>query len=147
MAWHLSISYSQLPLSFSFFRKMFFRQHADISANPDDFFAWDSVGVESSAIKHNKVSSLHIKLEAVWKRLFRLVLFRNKKPIFFEIQHAFILKVFLVVEMWFGHNYKPTLILSWGRQTHDSLIAPNIVSCRRLIRMKRSVYWSCFIVS
>lgn len=100
-------------------------------------------------IKKNKIPGLSVDFEDILKRMFSLILFRNNKPIIFQVLQFFAFKIIVMLLVTFGYADKPTFFLASISKTHYTLIAPQKVFSRRLVSMQECIVlsWSIFPLS
>ena len=147
MVGHSSVLHCQFSNSFRLFRHMLGRQHANIGTNSQNFFVWNGVAVESSAIKENEISCLAVNLDTLIKWFFYFIFLWYFIPILFNLFHTFLSKIFLMIVVGTRNTHKSTFILARVCQSLNSLITPDISMDRSLIAMQERIYLSGFIVS
>lgn len=77
MIWNSSIFDRNISQNSGFLRQMIFRQHTYVSTHSQYFLLWNSIAMESPAVKQYKISSLCVYFYGMIEGLILFVFFRD----------------------------------------------------------------------
>ena len=133
--------------SLRFFWNVIRREHTYICTDPQDFFCWNCVAVESSAVKKNEVSCLWIYFHAVRKAFLFFIFICKFIPIIFLIFHIMINEPFLVNKMSLWTTNKTSFFLARICQGLNTWITPKSSVDWCLVTMYEWIDWARSIIS